>query len=194
MINQCMFCKYKNNKDECNDKIFNDHNWNCPTISNIYYGKIIKWFPFNIIDKIISDIKWKSADKYYSTFNEDGTENEEMKHIWGIKSYMDLSNAPCGLLTMNNFDITYLKKENKYILGVETMIHFEKRDGCKSYILFILDKFTEWMKENNYDTNKELCMYEVFTEGLNINSEFDDIETAYATFKLLAKGFNGDGL
>lgn len=188
-MNQCIFCKYKNDKEKCiNSKDY------CPSLSNIYYGKIVKWFPFNLLDKIKGKIEMKKAEKYYSEFNEDYTENNEMKHIWGIKSIMDLSDNPSGLLTMNDFDITYLKKENKYILGVETMLSFDLPIMCQNYMQWILKEFTKWMKENNYNTDKVLNMYEVFTEGLNINSEFDDIETAYATFKLLVKGFEGNGL
>ena len=45
------------------------------------------------------------------------------------------------------------------------------------------------MEQNNYDTSKELDVYEVFTEGININTHFQSIEDAYAAFKMLVNGF-----
>lgn len=192
-MNNCMFCKYKNNKEECDKKIF-DNNWHCPTVSNIYYGKLIKYFPFNTIEKVRDYILDKRVEKYYSEFNEDFTENDEMKHIFGILSYADLGSKKPNLTSMNDLDLTYLKDEDKYILGVETLLGFESDEKCKEYMEWLLEKFTEWMKENGYNTDVVLNMCEVFTEGININTHFDDIETAYATFKLLVKGFEGDGL
>ena len=49
------------------------------------------------------------------------------------------------------------------------------------------------MKEQGYDTNSTLNsygdMYEIFTNGININTHFDTIKDAYRTFKLLVNGY-----
>ena len=60
----CMFCKYYKDFDKCQDSVY-DVNWKCPTIINIYYGKMIHYFPFNIIFKIQTFIWEKRADKEY---------------------------------------------------------------------------------------------------------------------------------
>ena len=185
---QCLFCKYKYNSDDCFDALYN-HNYKCPSLSNIYHGKIRKLFPFNVIEKIKDEIECKKAEKFYDDFNEDGTENSTMKHIWGLKSYIDLTSSPCGLMTMNDIDVTYLKDENKYVLGVETMIFFDKKEYEYDYMKTLLDKFTEFMIENNYDTTKEFELFEVFTNGININTHFDSIEECYAAFKMFVNGF-----
>lgn len=197
----CILCKYnKYNKD--NDSCFNHREKDeygypvggCKSLSNIYYGKIIKWFPFNIIHKIINKIQWEQADKYYDDFNEDCTENNNMKFIFGIMSYDDLSGATKpNLLTMNDLDLIYLKDENKYILSIETIYHFDDEQEKQNYLKFLLEKFTKWMEDNEYDTNSNLTpygdMFEIFSGGININSHFDTIEDAYRTFKLLVNGY-----
>ena len=179
----CLFCKYKYDAGACFDATLN-HDYKCRSLSNIYHGKIAKWFPFNVIEKIKDEIEWKKTEKFYDDFNEDGTENSTMKHIWGLKSYCDLSSAPCGLMSMNDFDVTYLKDENKYILSVETMIMFDNKKDEYSYLKEILDRFTEFMIKNNYDTTKEFALFEVFTNGININTHFDSLEECYAAFKM----------
>lgn len=117
-------------------------------------------------------------------------EIEGMKHIWGIKSYDDLTGSnESTLWTMNDFDITYLENEKKYILSVETIYEFVEESGKKQYIESIFSKFTEWMLGNGYRTDYKLSMDELFTKGLNINTDFNSIEQAYAVFKILAKAY-----
>ena len=197
----CILCKYnKYNKgdDSCwNHQEKDEYGYplgKCMSLSNIYYGKIIKWFPFNVIDKIASEILWKRADKYYKDFNEDCTENNDMKFIFGVMSWDDLSSATePNLLTMNDFDLIYLKDEKKYILGIETAYKFKDKQSEKEYLQELLNKFTKWMQDNGFITDSSLNsygnMFEVFTDGININSHFDTIEDAYRTFKLLVNGY-----
>ena len=197
----CILCKYnKYNKgdDSCwNHQEKDEYGYplgKCMSLSNIYYGKIIKWFPFNVIDKIASEILWKRADKYYKDFNEDCTENNDMKFIFGVMSCDDLSSATePNLLTMNDFDLIYLKDEKKYILGIETAYKFKDKQSEKEYLQELLNKFTKWMQDNGFNTDSSLNsygdMFEVFTDGININSHFDTIEDAYRTFKLLVNGY-----
>ena len=196
-----ILCKYnKYNKDDdscCNHQEKDEYGYplgKCMSLSNIYYGKIIKWFPFNVIDKIASEILWKRADKYYKDFNEDCTENNDMKFIFGVMSWDDLSSATePNLLTMNDFDLIYLKNEKKYILGIETAYKFKDKQSEKEYLQELLNKFTKWMQDNGFNTDSSLNsygdMFEVFTDGININSHFDTIEDAYRTFKLLVTGY-----
>jgi hypothetical protein len=182
----CLFCKYKYDSDACFDALYN-HNYHCHSLSNIYHGKIVKWFPFNVIEKIKDKIECKKAEKFYDDLNEDGTENSTMKHIWGLKSYDDLSSAPCGLMTMNDIDVTYLKDENKYVLSIETIYMFNGEHGKYRYMEELLNKFSEFMKENNYDTTKEFELFEA--DSININTHFDSIEECYAAFKMFVNGF-----
>lgn len=192
----CIFCKYKkynkNNDYGCMDTWEKDEYGypmgKCNSLSNIYYGKLIRYFPFNLLYEIRLKIDSIKAKKYYDDFNEDFTENSTMKHIWGIKSYDDLSDAPCGFMTMNDFDITYLKDKKKYILSVELIYYFERGyEDEKAYLNDILDKFTAWMVENHYDTEQKIRLWQF--GDISLHSEFNSIEEAYAAFKYMIKGF-----
>ena len=192
----CILCKY-NKYNKSNDSCWNHQEKDgygypveeCKSLSNIYYGKIIKWFPFNIIHKIINKIQWEQANKYYEDFNEDYTENSDMKFIFGVMSWDDLSSATKpNLFTMNDLDLIYLKDENKYILSIETIYFFKDKQAKKGYLQGLLDKFTKWMQNNGYNTDSSLDIFEVF-DGININSHFNTIEDAYQTFKLLVNGY-----
>ena len=186
---QCILCKHKHNEESCHEAIYSS-SWTCPTLSNIYYGKLINWFPFNIFYNIQNKIKDKKKTEYYETFNEDYTENEDFKFIFGVISYDDITSNVPNLLTMNDFDVIYDKKEKKYFMGVETIYTFSNGiDGEREYLNSILDKFTQWMKDNNYGIERNV-FYELFTAGYNINTHFDSIEVLYATFKCLVKGFD----
>ena len=94
-----------------------------------------------------------------------------------------------NLYTMNDLDIIYNKKTNKYAIGIETIYSFSNgRKGEQEYIKDLLNKFTEWMQSKGYDTNTYIPIYSAFTYK-NINSEFDSIEELYAYFKMLVNGF-----
>lgn len=165
----------------------------CNSLSNIWYGKLNKYFPFNIIQYFIDKHEEKITEEYYNDYNEDFTENSSMKFIWGLKSYDDLSSCDANLETMNDIDLIYLKNEKRYILGV-TAYMFNSKEAEKEYFKTLLDKFTKWMEEQGYNnTNSTLNpygdMYEIVSGGININTHFNTIEDAYRTFKLLVNGY-----
>ena len=193
----CIFCKYRKlnkNHDYACMKSWKKDEYGypigeCNSLSNIWYGKINKHFPFNIIQYFIDKHEEKITEQYYNDYNEDFTENSSMKFIWGLKDCDDLSSCDANLNTMNDIDLIYLKDENKYILSVETIYMFNSKEAEKEYFKDLLDKFTEWMEEQGYNTNSTLNPYddmcEIFTKSININTHFDTIEDAYRTFKLL---------
>ena len=63
----CIFCRYYNDPKGCQQIILCSQSghteWRCPTITNYYYGKMIYYFPFNIIFKIQTFIWERRADK-----------------------------------------------------------------------------------------------------------------------------------
>lgn len=193
----CIFCKYrklnKNHDYACMDSWEKDDIGECNSLSNIWYSKLIKYFPFNIIQYFIDKHKEKIVEEYYNDYNEDFTENSSMKFIWGLKSYDDLSSCNANLETMNDIELIYLKDEKKYILDVETVYMFNSKEDEKEYFKTLLDKFTKWMEEQGYNTNSTLNqyddMYEIFSGYININTHFNTIENAYLTFKLLVNEY-----
>ena len=118
---------------------------------------------------------------------EEAYEDEVMKFIWGVKAHDDLSNSDANLYTLNDIDLIYLKKENKYVLGVETIYYFDEEKHKLNYLKNRLDAFTEFMNENGYDVNKKPFWMDVFS--FNIDSKFDNIEDCYAMFKMLVNGY-----
>lgn len=84
--------------------------------------------------------------------------------------------------------------DGKYKFVVETLIGFTNANGCVDYMNSILKEVEKWMKSHSFDTRKELDVYEVFTTGLNANSQMDTVEDSYALLKLLVRGFRGKGV
>ena len=91
---------------------------------------------------------------------------------------------------MNDIDITYNKKYKYYFMSIETIYMFEKgSQGEKEYIKALFDKLTEWMIFKGCDISQEVGIYDVFTQGNNINTHYDTLEELYANFKFLVNGF-----
>ena len=178
---KCLKCKNKRNRNGyCYNQCNSLDNKSYPSLSNIsWHLPIIKH-----IKSLMLDIQYKKEEKEYISEYETTT----IKHIFGVVSYDDLTSNHANLYTMNDLDLTYLKDKKKYILGVETIYMFKNKNGDKVYMKQLLDIFTKWMINNNYEI-KSPCLWEVFTDGWNINTEFETIEDAYAVFKLLVEGY-----
>lgn len=116
-------------------------------------------------------------------------ETKEVKFIWGIKSWDDLTDSDANLYTMNDIDLIYFKDENKYGLSIETIFEFDKEEYKLNYLNRCLDSFTEFMVRNGYDTEVKPHWMDVFSYGYNMNTHFDNVEECYAMFKLLVNGY-----
>lgn len=147
---------------------------------------------FSKIKYFLQDYK----EKKYSDINKEDSQNI---HIWGIKSWDDITPTECGLYTMNDFSLDYNKKKKKFWIGVETVYDFkDKENGAKDYVKSLLEQFTTWMIDNNHNVDEKFEIYEVLSYGMQpinstqsftCSSEFDSIEDAYKTFKFYAQGF-----
>ena len=180
---KCLRCKNKWN-DYCYNQCDSLDNKSYPSLSNIsWHLPIVKH-----IKSLMLDIQYKKGIKQEEKEYISEYETTTMKHIFGVVAYDDLTSNHANLYTMNDLDLTYLKDKKKYILGVETIYMFKNKNGDKEYMKQLLDIFTKWMIDNNYKI-KSPCLWEVFTYGWNINTEFDTIEDAYAMFKLLVRGY-----
>jgi hypothetical protein len=136
----------------------------------------------NIIDKIqVKYLTWQSEKEYQNI-------KKRYEFIWGIKSDIDLTSQEANLHTMNDIDVIYDKKRNKYNINIETIYYFPSgKDGERQYIQSLLNEFTNWMNQKKYNTNVHLYLHEIFT--YNIQDGFNSIEDLYAYFKLLVVGF-----
>lgn len=184
---QCIFCKYKYDKGACITAALHD-DWKCPSVSNILHGKVFK---LPVIKQIYDYISDKQMEKDLKAWEEQyisENETEDMLFVWGVLSGDDLSSTTANLYSINDLDLIYYKNEHKYSLGVETNYMF-KENGHYGYMKSLLDEFTKWMNENDYDTNRELSLWKVFTDGIIINTKFESIEEAYTTFKMMVNGY-----
>lgn len=142
----------------------------------------------NLLSDTISNIKeyfiMRKYEKEYIKLE------NEIEFIWGAKSHHDLTDCEPNIYGMNDIEILYDKKTKKYFIGgVETIYLFDKSEDCKKYIAENLYKIRVFMDEKGYKTDTLLSLYDVFTEGVNINSKFDTIEELYACFKMLSMGY-----
>lgn len=119
-------------------------------------------------------------------YGDSSLENDSIKHIWGVKSFDDLSGADCCLYTMNDIDITYDKKRKKYMLGIESAYMFENHESECTYLKKCLDAFTEYMDIHNLNKNKKFCL---FFSNPETSTSADSIEELYTNFKIFVDGF-----
>lgn len=193
----CILCKYnKFNKD--NDSCFNhqekDENGypvgECKSLSNIYHGKICKYFPFKQIDNLFYEIKWRMCtrqeekmDKKYGNYS---LENDDIKFVWGVKSWDDLTGQDACFYTMNDIDITYNKKKKEYMLGIETAYCFKNyADECK-YLQDCLKAFTQYMDDNGLSKEEP---FRLFFNNPCTSMTAESIEELFTNFKIFVDGF-----
>lgn len=191
----CKYNKYNKNKDYgCYEHQEKDEYGypigECKSLSNIYYGTICKFFPFKQIEDLKTERAWRREEKYTKEMDEkygdSSLENDELKHIWGVKSWDDLSGADCCLYTMNDIDITYDKEEKKYMLGIETAYMFETHDAECNYLKSCLKAFTKYMDDNGLNKNEP---YKLFMCNPCTSMTAKTIEELYTNFKIFTLGF-----
>ena len=190
----CKYNKYNKNGDNCyNHREKDEYGYpigECKSLSNIYYGTLIKFFPFKQIDYFLTNRAWRKEEKYIKEMDKEygdyTLETDDLKFIWGIKSYDDLSCANACLYTMNDIDIIYDKKKKEYILGIETAYLFKTyNDECK-YLNDCLKAFTKYMDDNGL--NKEEP-FRLFMSNPCTNMVANSIEELYTNFKIFVNGY-----
>ena len=190
----CKYNKYNKNGDSCfNHQEKDEYGYpvgECKSLSNIYYGTIIKFFPFKQIHDFRVERSWKKEEEYCNEMDKkygDCTlENDDVKFIWGIKSYDDLSSADACLYTMNDIDITYDKKNKEYMLGIETAYTFKTYAAKCKYLRDCLQVFTKYMDDNGLNKDEP---FRLFMSNPCTSMVADSIEELYTNFKIFVDGF-----
>ena len=190
----CKYNKYNKNGDNCyNHREKDEYGYfvnKCKSLSNIYYGTIIKFFLFKQIYDFRSERAWRKEEKYNKEMDEkygDCTlETDDIKFIWGVKSFDDLFSSNACLYTMNDIDIIYDKKKKEYILGIETAYLFKTyNDECK-YLSDCLKAFTKYMDDNGLNKNEP---FRLFMNNPCTNMVANSIEELYTNFKIFVNGY-----
>lgn len=114
--------------------------------------------------------------------------NDNIKFIWGVKSWDDLSGNDASLYTMNDLELTYDSNTDMYSLGIETIYEFEHgKIGEVKYLIYLLKSFTDFMNENNYNINEPYF----FAEGQpKISLTAKTIPELYTQFRIFVEGYN----
>lgn len=194
----CILCKYKKyNKDKeygCWEaRGLDEYGYpigECKSLSNIYYGTILKFFPFKQIHSLKTNFDFWRHDKHLAKMsNKYGNfalETDDIKFIWGVKSLYDLSDADACFYTMNDIDLTYDKKKKMYMLGVETAYMFKTHEAECDYLIGCLNAFTKYMDDNGLKKNKP---YDLFMRDTYTSMTAETIEELYVGFKIFVDGF-----
>lgn len=188
----CVFCKYKKyNKNFDYACLYKKKEFEeCYSLSNIYYGKTIKCFPFKQIHYIKNRISEAKENRYCKKMNQkygDYTiETDDIKFIWGVTNWDELSGMEANLFTMNDIDITFNKKERTYMLGIETAYCFDSYEAECNYLQQCLSAFTKYMEDNHL--KKEVPFILTFnTPRTSMTAR--TIEELYKNFKIFVDGF-----
>lgn len=92
---------------------------------------------------------------------------------------------------MNNIDIVYEKKNNKYVLGIETAYIFENYAAECSYLKDCLAAFTKYMDDNRLEKNRP---YNLFFRDHCTPTTAKSIEELYTSFEIFVDGFCNQGI
>lgn len=190
----CKYNKYNKNGSSCFDYREKDEYGypigKCNSLSNIYYGTVLKLFPFRQIHNLFAELGIRKLEKYYKDMEKKygncALEDDDFKFIWGIKSWNDLSGADACLHTMNDIDIIYDKKSKLYMLGIETAYMFDTYEDECVYLRNCLNAFTKYMDDNGLNKNKS---YEFFMSRPCTSMKAETIEELYTDFKIFVNGY-----
>ena len=190
----CKYNKYNKNGDNCyNHREKDEYGYfvdKCKSLSNIYYGTIIKFFLFKQIHDFRAKRAWRKEEKYNKEMDEkygDCTlETDDIKFIWGVKSFDDLSSSNACLYTMNDIDLTYDKQKREYMLGIETAYMFKTHAAKCEYLCDCLKAFTKYMDDNGLNKNEP---FRLFMSNPCTSMVVDTIEELYTNFKIFVDGF-----
>lgn len=190
----CKYNKYNKNGDNCyNHREKDEYGYpigECKSLSNIYYGTLIKFFPFKQIDYFLTNRAWRKEEKYIKEMDKEygdyTLETDDLKFIWGVKSFDDLSSSNACLYTMNDIDLTYDKQKREYMLGIETAYMFDSYDDECKYLSDCLKAFTKYMDDNGLNKNEP---FRLFMNNPCTNMVANSIEELYTNFKIFVNGY-----
>lgn len=139
------------------------------------------------IAPIFERIHKAKMKKLYPDYVDDAYNADELKFIWGVRSWDDLSSGKdVSFWSMNDLDVSYNRQTHKYELGIETAYHFDSNEDKCRYLRGLLDKFTKYMQENGFSTDPK---YLFDFANLDMTFKADTIEELYTRFKIVVDGY-----
>lgn len=139
-------------------------------------------FIYNIKEKIYAN----KMKKKWSDWEDNDFNCGDLKFIWGITSWDDLSSSSANLYTMNDIDIVYDREKDVYMLGIETAYLFDNKHREAEYLERLLKAFTRFMIDNNYSTTDN---YFLFMGQPTIHCTAKTIPELYTQFRIFVEGY-----
>ena len=127
----------------------------------------------------------KQLMKKYDDYVDDEYNLGELKFIWGVTSWDNIIGGSANFYTMNDIDVYYNRDTEKYMLSIETAYHFRDKATEVLYLEDLLKEFTEFMQQNDYNTNEE---YLFDFNQLQI-TEANSIPELYTNFRVFVEGY-----
>lgn len=112
---------------------------------------------------------------------------DNLKFIWGIKSWDDLSSCDANFYTMNDIEICYDRDNSEYVLDIETVYQFKDgKDGEVKYLGRLLNVFTKYMEENNLNMDEPFDFWNCQSNNF---WRAKSIPELYTSFRLFVEGY-----
>lgn len=112
---------------------------------------------------------------------------ENLKFIWGIKSWDDLCDCGANFHTMNDIEIAYDRDTKEYALGIETVYQFKDgKDDEAKYLDALLNAFTKYMKKNKLNMDEPFDFWNCQSNNF---WRAKSIPELYTSFRLFVEGY-----
>ena len=145
---------------------------------------MLKYLYYRIKEKIHT----ANMKRKYPDYKDDCYNYDNLKFIWGVKSHDDFTSTSANIWTMNDLEITYDRDTKEYLLGIETIYHFENGyKGEIEYLEGLLDKFTEFVEERGCMV-PNVRIHLGYVESLE-PWRAETISELYLRFKVFVKGY-----
>lgn len=129
----------------------------------------------------------KRCRRLYSDFHEKNEYDDgEYKFIWGVKSPDDLCKSEPCLATMNDIELVYSRKEEKYMLSIETAYWLETKENEIKYLEALLKLFTDYMVKSGLELNDT---YRFWMSRPAAIFEGELISEVYTSFRIFVEGY-----
>ena len=127
--------------------------------------------------------------------------------VWGVKSQKDFTNNSVNIFTMNDIDIIYNIKTQRYIIEIDEAYAFDTLKDKQIYFTKLFVLFEKWYESMGYDITKisdmqlsenekhkilkhinNIASYQEWNNYYGCQSE--DIFSLYIKFKFFIKEYN----
>jgi len=123
----------------------------------------------------------------YPDYIDDEYNCGSVKFIWGVTATDEMCATKANIYSINDIDLCYDRDTKLYMVGIETIYMFKNISSEIKYYQGLLDTFTKYMVENNYNTDGSIYARASVRGYIQISG--DSIEDVYSIFKIYMMGY-----